>query len=103
MKHLHIGLTIAFALTTASPTAAQPYPEPVTVYPTPPPPPVVIGQAVGGGIVSLPFQFLGGLLGVPQVPLIPDGYGGWVSATNSRYDPVTGQFLPPETYVYQEP
>lgn len=29
----------------------------------------------------------------PAGPIVPDGQGGWVPQSNSRYDPATGQFL----------
>ena len=29
----------------------------------------------------------------PAGPIVPDGHGGWVPQTNSRYDPRTGRFL----------
>jgi hypothetical protein len=29
----------------------------------------------------------------PRGPIVPDGRGGWVPATNSPYDPATGEFL----------
>jgi hypothetical protein len=75
---------------------------PVTVYAAPPPPPVIIGNAVGGivaGALSLPFGILGAIFGPPQVPLVPNGGGGLVPFTTSRYDPYTGQFLPPGYYA----
>ena len=52
-------------LSLPSPAIAQPYYQapPVVVY-APPPPAYALGGLVGG-IVSLPFQFLGGLFGVP--------------------------------------
>jgi len=32
-------------------------------------------------------------LTAPRGPSVPDGKGGWVPETNSRYDPETGKFL----------
>lgn len=29
----------------------------------------------------------------PAGPIVPDGQGGWVPQSNSRYDPATGKFL----------
>lgn len=29
----------------------------------------------------------------PRGPIVPDGQGGWVPESNSRYDPKTGQFI----------
>jgi hypothetical protein len=29
----------------------------------------------------------------PRGPVVPDGRGGWVPESNSRYDPATGEFL----------
>lgn len=53
----------------------------------------------GGEPYYMPPQYpeappvTGAIFGPPQVPLVPDGGGGLVPF--SRYDPVTGQFLPP--------
>jgi hypothetical protein len=86
---------------------AQPYyrPPPVEVYAQRPQPyyapqPAYALGGLFGGLVSLPFEFLGGLFNAPQYPqvaMVPDGMGGWVPASNSRYDPVSGEFLPPGT------
>jgi hypothetical protein len=106
MKQINF-LALVIALAIASPATAQPYygeAPPVTVY-APPPPPIVIRQAIGGlvaGAIELPFAVLGAIF-APPGPVIIDGQGGWVSATNSRYDPVTEQFLPPVAYQAPEP
>ena len=93
-KFACILLLAVLSLTSAA--IAQPYYQapPVVVY-AQPPPAYALGGLVGG-IVSLPFQFLGGLFGVSQAAIVPDGMGGWVPAANSTYDPVTGQFMPPQ-------
>jgi hypothetical protein len=45
------------------------------------------------------LPFLCAFIPMQPAPLVPNGQGGWVPVTNSRYDPATGQFLPPE-YSY---
>jgi hypothetical protein len=99
--------TAAICLASVSPCLAQPYygEAPPIVVTALPPPPVVIGQAIGGlvaGAIGLPFAVLGAIF-APPGPVILDGQGGWVPATNSRYDPVTGQAPEPTPATYAPP
>ena len=89
-------IAIAFCIAGASPALAggDAYPPtpyyreapPVAVFSEPPPPPAIIIVGVVAGALSLPFGILGAIFGPPQAPLVQ---------ANSRYDPYTGQFLPP--------
>jgi hypothetical protein len=96
-----IILLVALGLTSTA--IAQPYyrTPPIEVYAQRPyyqgappavmyPPPAYALGGLIGGIVSLPLQFLGGLLGVPQYPqsaMVPDGMGGSMPFTSSRVMP----------------
>ena len=50
------------------------------------PPAEVLNRALGVFLVV-------NRLSVPIGPVVPDGQGGMVPASNSRYDPKTGKFL----------
>jgi hypothetical protein len=105
------SIAVAAIAATATPASAQPYyPEamPITVHAPPlayaPPPPnpfVALGTGIGGAagaLAAAPFNLLGGFFGALFGPHRA-GQGGWAPVTNSRYDPATGEFLPPVAYA----